>query len=121
MKKSPRDISRSFSASQLFQDALAHFSPFNHHLFLPPLPPTMSPRRQSSRVTKMDVDYKEYDDTGPSEEEAVSVPAKRRKIADSAPKKPTKRRKGRLSRLPDMPLDVLYEVISPQHGSNRKS
>jgi hypothetical protein len=80
----------------------------------------MSSRRQSSRVTKAEVDYKEYEDTGPSEEEAVPSPAKRRKIADNAPKKVTKRRKGKLSRLPDMPLDVLYEVNSHQRGWTRK-
>lgn len=80
----------------------------------------MSSRRQSSRLTKADVDYKEYEDTGPSEEETMPNPAKRRKIADAAPKKATKRRKGKLSRLPDMPLDVLYEVKSRQRGSSRQ-
>lgn len=80
----------------------------------------MSSRRQSSRVTKADVDYKEYDDTGPSDDDAVSFPAKRRRIADGTPKKVTKRKKGKLSRLPDMPLDVLYEVHSRQSLPTRK-
>lgn len=80
----------------------------------------MSSRRQSSRVTKSEVDYKEYDDTGLSDDEAAPAPAKRRKIADSAPKKAPKRRKGKLSKLPDMPLDVLYEVNSRQRRLSRE-
>lgn len=75
----------------------------------------MSPRRQSYRVTKADVDYKEYDNSGPSEDEVVPAPTKKRKTTSSAPKKVTKRRKGKLSILPDMPLDVLYEA-----GSNHR-
>lgn len=76
----------------------------------------MSSRRQSHRVTKADVDYKEYDNSGPSEDEVVPAPTKRRKTTGGAPKKiTTKRKKGKLSKLPDMPLDVLYEVDSNHH------
>lgn len=75
----------------------------------------MSSRRQSRRVTKADVDYKEYDNSGQSDNEATGTPTKKRKAAASTPKKITKRRKGKLSRLPDMPLDVLYEVNFSQH------
>ena len=110
----PRDKSRLARVAKYLQTLDSPFFSFNHHLLS--LPPTMSSRRQSSRVTKADVDYKEYDDTGLSEGEAVPAPSKKRKIADSAPKKTTKRRKGKLSRLPDMPLDVLYEVNSHQCG-----
>lgn len=70
----------------------------------------MSSRRQSRRVTKTDVDYKEEDNSGPSEDENVQTSTKRRKATTVVQKKVTKRRKGRLSKLPDMPLDVLYEV-----------
>lgn len=70
----------------------------------------MSSRRQSRRVTKADVDYKEDENTGLSEDEAVPAPAKKRKTAGGGQKETSKRRKGKLSKLPDMPLDVLYEV-----------
>lgn len=70
----------------------------------------MSSRRQSRRVTKTDPDYKEDGNSGPSENEGIPAPTKRRKTAGSGQKKTTRRRKGKLSRLPDMPLDVLYEV-----------
>jgi len=70
----------------------------------------MSSRRQLRRITKADVDYKEDDHSGPSENEAVPTPTKRRKPTGGAQKKVSKRRKGKLSKLPDMPLDVLYEV-----------
>jgi len=73
-------------------------------------PTTMSARRQSRRVTKTDVDYKEDDNSGPSENEDVPAPTKKRKTTGGGQKKVTKRRKGKLSKLPDMPLDVLYEV-----------
>lgn len=72
----------------------------------------MSSRRQSRRVTKADVDYKEDDNSGPSEDESVSTSTKKRKTpAGGGQKKVLKRRKGKLSKLPDMPLDVLYEVM----------
>lgn len=70
----------------------------------------MSSRRQSRRATKGDVDYKEDDNSGPSEDEVAPVLAKRRKTTGGGQKETTKRKKGKLSRLPDMPLDVLYEV-----------
>lgn len=70
----------------------------------------MNSRRQSRRVTKTDPDYKEDGNSGPSEDEGMPAPAKRRKTAGSSQKKVTRRKKGKLSRLPDMPLDVLYEV-----------
>ena len=70
----------------------------------------MTSRRQSRRVTKTDVDYKEDDNSGPSEDESVPATTKRRKTTTVGQKKVTKRRKGKLSKLPDMPLDVLYEV-----------
>jgi len=72
----------------------------------------MTSRRQSRRVTKADVDYKEDANSGPSEDEVVPPPTKKRKAAGSGQKETSKRRKGKLSRLPDMPLDVLYEVAS---------
>ena len=72
----------------------------------------MTSRRQSRRVTKGDVDYKEDANSGPSEDEAVPAPTKKRKTAGGGQKETSKRRKGKLSRLPDMPLDVLYEVTS---------
>ena len=56
------------------------------------------------------MDYKEEDNSGPSEGEGVPAPAKKRKTAGSGQKKVLKRKKGKLSKLPDMPLDVLYEV-----------
>jgi len=74
----------------------------------------MSSRRQSRRVNKADVDYKEDDNSGPSENEAVPTSTKRRKTTGGGQKKVTKRRKGKLSKLPDMPLDVLYEVTFGQ-------
>jgi hypothetical protein len=67
-------------------------------------------RRPSRRVAKTDVDYKEDDNSGPSEEEVVPPPTKKRKTAGGGQKKAPKRMKGKLSKLPDMPLDVLYEV-----------
>ena len=70
----------------------------------------MNSRRQSRRVTKTDVDYKEDDNSGPSQDEGAPTLAKRRKTTGSGQKKVAKRRKGKLSKLPDMPLDVLYEV-----------
>jgi len=73
-------------------------------------PTTMTSRRQSRRVTKADVDYKEDANSAPSEDEVVPVPTKKRKTAGGGQKETSKRRKGKLSRLPDMPLDVLYEV-----------
>ena len=63
----------------------------------------------------MDVDYKEDENSGPSEDEGVATPVKRRtKAAGGGQKKVTKRRRGKLSRLPDMSLDVLYEVTFGQ-------
>jgi hypothetical protein len=74
---------------------------------------TMSSRRQSRRVVKADVDYKEDENSGPSEDEVVPTPpTKKRKATGGAQKNPPKRRKGKLSKLPDMPLDVLYEVTT---------
>lgn len=70
----------------------------------------MNSRRQSRRVAKTDVDYNEDDNSGPSEDESVPAPAKRRKTNSGGQKKVIRRRKGKLSKLPDMPLDVLYEV-----------
>ena len=70
----------------------------------------MNSRRQSRRVAKTDVDYNEDDNSGPSEDESVPAPAKRRKTNGGGQKKVIRRRKGKLSKLPDMPLDVLYEV-----------
>ena len=72
----------------------------------------MNSRRQSRRVTKADVDYKEDDDSGRSEDEVVPVSTKKRKTAGGGQKEAPKRKKGKLSRLPNMPLDVLYEVMS---------
>lgn len=57
------------------------------------------------------MDYKEDGNSGPSEDEVVPPPTKKRKTAGGQ-KETSKRRKGKLSRLPDMPLDVLYEVAS---------
>jgi len=75
----------------------------------------MNPRRQLRRVTKTDVDYKEDDNSGPSEDEGVSTHTKKRtKATSNGQKKVTRRKKGKLSRLPDMPLDVLYEVTFGQ-------
>ena len=71
----------------------------------------MSSRRQSRRVTKTDVDYKEDNNSGISEDEVLPAPAKKRKTTGSGQKEASKRRKGKLSKLPDMPLDVLYEVM----------
>lgn len=71
----------------------------------------MTPRRQLRRVTKTDVDYKEDNNFTPSEDEVAPPPTKKRK-ATGGQKEASKRRKGKLSRLPDMPLDVLYEVTS---------
>lgn len=80
----------------------------------------MTSRRQSRRVTKADVDYKEDANSGPSEDEVVPAPAKKRKTAGGGQKETSKRRKGKLSRLPDMPLDVLYEVTSGEpRGTER--
>ena len=73
----------------------------------------MNSRRQSRRVTKTDPDYKEDGNSGPSGDEGMPAPAKRRKTAGSGQKKVIKR-KGKLSKLPDMPLDVLYEVTFEQ-------
>ena len=73
----------------------------------------MSSRRQSRRVVKADVDYKEDENSGPSEDEVVPAPpTKKRKATGGGQKNPPKRKKGKLSKLPDMPLDVLYEVTS---------
>jgi len=80
----------------------------------------MSSRRQSRRVAKADVDYKEDANSAPSEDEVVPVPAKKRKITGSGQKETSKRRKGKLSRLPDMPLDVLYEVTSGNPRGNER-
>lgn len=107
MFKNPHVITVTSTPGQLFFDARATTSLLTT---IYPRPATMSSRRKSRRVTKADVDYKEYENSGPSEDETVAPAAKRRKTATSAPKKTTKRVKGKLSRLPDMPLDVLYEV-----------
>ena len=72
----------------------------------------MTSRRQSRRINKADVDYKEDLDSGLSEGEVVPPPTKKRKTTGGGQKETSKRRKGKLSRLPDMPLDVLYEVTS---------
>jgi hypothetical protein len=74
----------------------------------------MNARRHSRRVTKTDVDYKEDDNSGPGEDEVVATSTKRRKTTGGGQKKVVKRRKGKLSKLPDMPLDVLYEVTFGQ-------
>jgi len=99
------------SAGQLLLDAQATSFPSTTTYSNPT---TMSSRRQSRRVNKADVDYKEDDDSGPSEDEAVPTSTKRRKTTGGGQKKVTKRRKGKLSKLPDMPLDVLYEVTFRQ-------
>lgn len=75
---------------------------FNRH---PLYPTTMNPQTLSC----MNVDF------GQSRVGIAPTPVKRRKTARSdvpiTVSKP-KQRKGKLSKLPDMPLDVLYEVNS---------
>ena len=62
-------------------------------------------------VVKADVGYKGDENSGPREGEIVPTPpTRKRKATDDRQKSALKRRKGKLSKLPDMPLDVLYEV-----------
>jgi hypothetical protein len=102
--RNPQVAVTSNTASQLQLDAQATF---------PPSTTTHSnPTAMSSRrVVKADVDYKGGDNSGPGEDEIVPTPpTRKRKATDDGQKSAPKRRKGKLSKLPDMPLDVLYEV-----------
>ena len=55
-----------------------------------------------------------------SENEVAPTPTKRRRTAGGAPGNATRRRKGKLSKLPDMPLDILYEVSSGERQQIKK-
>lgn len=106
-KLSNPHVAATTSAYQLLLDARSlRYLSFNFHLLLPHGNGSAS---TTHGLATMNINSR------PDGVGATCSSSKRRKTTGDAPKKATKQKKGKLSKLPDMPLDVLYEIFSKLH------